>query len=331
MKRVSTAVAMSALAVGATVTALAQAPATANSIGIELVLIQPGTMTVGRYTPKCPPVVSAAADSLSAAGGVGGRGGARRTPFTPEELARCEQMVATSRQPGFTVRIEHPFYIGKYEVTQEQWTKVMGKNPSVFQGAKVKDDAAKHPVDSVTWQDAQRFIARLNQMEKTTAYRLPTEFEWEYAARAGSDEELPWSQIGEYAWYWQIGGGRGRGGPVGPTGAGTPTPPAPPASAAAPTAARPAPLLDKATTQIVGQKKPNAWGLYDMVGNVWEWVADWYNEKQFADPIPPRSGQVRVLKGASFSVDQIGAHPFFHAGGPADGFDVGFRIVKDVR
>jgi formylglycine-generating enzyme required for sulfatase activity len=328
MKRISTAVATLAFAVGAASTARAQAPPTANSIGIELVLIQPGTMTVGRYTPKCPPLVSATPDSLPAAGVPATRGGARRTPFSPEELARCEEMAAASRQPGFTVRIEHPFYIGKYEVTQEQWTKVMGKNPSVFQGAKVKDDAGKHPVDSVTWQDAQRFIARLNQMEKTTAYRLPTEFEWEYAARAGSDEEIPWSQIAEYAWYWQVGGGRGRGGPAG-TGAPTPAP-APPGGATAPPGGRPAPLLEKATTQIVGLKKPNAWGLYDVVGNVWEWVADWYNDKQFADPIPPRSGQVRVLKGASFSVDQIGAHPFFHAGGPADGFDVGFRIVKDV-
>ena len=79
--------------------------------------------------------------------------------------------------------------MGKTEVTQAQWMKVMGTNPSVFQGDKVKDDADLHPVDSVTWADAQAFVKKLNALEKTKAYRLPTEFEWEYAARAGSDKE----------------------------------------------------------------------------------------------------------------------------------------------
>lgn len=316
---------MVALVVGSVATASTQTPAPAitNSIGMELILIQPGTLLVGGYTPRCPsppptgpPQGTPVAGTAPATSARGRAGGGRGTPLTAEEIAQCEQMAAESRRPGFTARIDRPFYIGKYEVTQEQWTKVMGTNPSVFQGAKVKDDAGKHPVDSVTWEDAQRFVATLNAMEKTTTYRLPTEFEWEYAARAGSDEEIPWSQIGEYAWYFQfMGGGRGRGT------AG--------ASAVAPTP--PAPLPEKATTQIVGQKKPNPWGLYDMVGNVWEWVADWYNEKQFADPTPPRSGTVRVLKGASFSADQTGANYFVHAGGPADGFDVGFRIVKDAR
>jgi formylglycine-generating enzyme required for sulfatase activity len=309
-----------ALVVGGVVTALAQTPAPAitNTIGMELVLVQTGTFLVGRYTPRCPspPPAGPPQGAAPATGAVGRGGGGRGTPLTAEEIAQCEQMAAASRQPGFMVRIDKAYYIGKYEVTQEQWTQVMGKNPSIFQGAKVNDNAGKHPVDSVTWQDAQRFVARLNAIEKTTAYRLPTEFEWEYAARAGSDEEIPWSQIGEYAWYFQFrGGGRGRG--TSGAGAAAPTPPAP--------------LSEKATTQMVGQKKPNAWGLHDMVGNVWEWVADWYNEKQFADPTPPRSGTIRVLKGASFSADQTGANYFFHAGGPADGFDVGFRIVKDAR
>ena len=71
-------------------------------------------------------------------------------------------------------------------MTQGQWKRVMGNNPSTFQGSMVTDDADRHPVESVTWQQAQAFIAKLNQFEKTTAYRLPTEFEWEYAGRAGA-------------------------------------------------------------------------------------------------------------------------------------------------
>jgi len=332
MRRAAPTAAAVALAIGAVVShAQSPAPMTTNSIGMELVLIDPGALLVGSYTPRCPPAAPAGSAPGGLAGAAARGGGLGAATLTPEEHQRCEQMATPDRRPGFTARIERPFYIGKYEVTQLQWTKVMGSNPSVFQGSRIKDDSGKHPVDSVTWGDAQRFIARLNAMEKTTAYRMPTEFEWEYAARAGSEEEIPWSQIGEYAWYFQfMGGGRGRGGAS--PGAAPPSggPPAAPAAAAA-APPSPGPLPDKATTQMVGQKKPNAWGLYDMVGNVWEWVADWYNEKQFADPTPPRSGKVRVLKGASFSADQTGANYFVHAGGPADGFDVGFRIVKDVR
>jgi formylglycine-generating enzyme required for sulfatase activity len=103
-------------------------------------------------------------------------------------------------RPGFTVEIRRPFYMARYEVTQAQWKKVMGSNPSVFQGNKVKDDADLHPVDSVTWQDAQAFIKKLNAMEQTTVYRLPSEAEWEYAARAGATEELPREELAQYAW-----------------------------------------------------------------------------------------------------------------------------------
>ena len=80
----------------------------------------------------------------------------------------------------------------------------------------------------------------------------------------------------------------------------------------------------------VGTKKPNAWGLHDMLGNVWEWVSDYYNEKIFADPVPPRDGTTHVLKGGGFLGDVKNTTYSTHAAGPGDGFDVGFRIVRDL-
>src|SRR5690606_28095096 len=122
---------------------------------------------------------------------------------------------------------------------QGEWKRVMGTNPSVFQGDKVTGNADRHPVDSVTWDDAQTFIRRLNEMEKTTAYRLPTEFEWEWASRAGSEDALPTPGEGTNKSVMYRQGG---------------------------------------TTAAVGTMHPNALGLYDMLGNVWEWVEDYYND-----------------------------------------------------
>ena len=260
---------------------VAQEPARTNSIGMDLVLIQPGSMAVGRYQLTCP---DPNAPRPTGSGTV---------PLTAEEYARCQELTKRDNTPGFPVKIDHPFYMGKFEVTQGQWKKVMGRNPSVFQGDKIKEgDPDRYRVDNVTWADAQAFVKKLNAMERTKAYRLPTEFEWEYAARAGAGQATLWSQIGEYSWF----SGNNTG-----------------------------------STHPVGQKKPNAWGLYDMVGNVWEWVQDWYNERTLPDPTPPKRGKVHVLRGASFSADQTGANFFFHGGGPADGFDVGFRIAMDVK
>ena len=90
-------------------------------------------------------------------------------------------------------------------------------------------------------------------------------------------------------------------------------------------------MPERATTHPVGTKKPNAWGLHDMLGNVWEWVQDYDNEKIFADPLPPRRGKARVLKGGGFLADVKNAVYSTHAAGPGDGFDVGFRIVRDVH
>ena len=135
-----------------------------------------------------------------------------------------------NEQPVTQVRISRGFWLGKYEVTQEEWQAVMGSNPSRFAGC------GNCPVERVSWDDAQQFIQGLNAREGPAVYRLPTEAEWEYAARAGTTGDR-YGNLDAIAWYGQNSGGR---------------------------------------THPVGGKPPNAWGLHDMLGSVWEWVHDWY-------------------------------------------------------
>ena len=149
---------------------------------------------------------------------------------------------SSAEVPVHQVKISNAFYMGKYEVTQKQWQEVMGNNPSNFKGDNL-------PVDNVPWNDAQYFIKKLNDKEGGNKYRLPTEAEWEYAARAGTTTRYSFgddeSNLGDYAWYDSNSGGR---------------------------------------YHDVGQKKPNPWGLYDMYGNVWEWVQDKYHENYNGAP-----------------------------------------------
>jgi formylglycine-generating enzyme required for sulfatase activity len=167
--------------------------------------------------------------------------------------------------PLHKVTIAKPFCLGKYEVTQEQWQAVMGANPARFKGA-------KSPVERVSWNDCRAFIDKLNQNvgKPGVRFSLPTEAQWEYACRAGTSTR--WSfgddeaSTDQYAWWDENSGN---------------------------------------TTHPVGQKKPNAWGLYDMHGNVWEWCADWYGEDYYKqsprnDPPGPTTGSSRVLRGGCF-------------------------------
>jgi formylglycine-generating enzyme required for sulfatase activity len=168
--------------------------------------------------------------------------------------------------PRHQVKISKPFYLGVCEVTQKEWTAVMGNNPSIFKGE-------DKPVDTVSWEDAQDFIQRLNEKEGHSRYRLPTEAEWEYAARAGSTSTYFFGndkfQLGDYAWHYDNSGYE---------------------------------------SHPVGQKRPNAWGLYDILGNVWEWVGDRYRGIYYAnspssDPTGPISGDARVVRGCGWNDD----------------------------
>ena len=211
------------------------------------------------------------------------------------------------------------FYIGKYEVTQEQWIKVIGRNPSHFSATsqsnpvminnKFSDD---YPVESVSWNDVQEFIRKLNFLSGKN-YRLPTEAEWEYAARSCGKKER-WagtsnkSSIGDYAWIGKNSGGK---------------------------------------THPVGKKKSNGLGIYDMTGNVEEWCSDWFGFEYYSkspsdNPKGPDSGSIdeedggrprRVARGGHWNngtTDQ--SYTTNHMGGPDEGNDtVGFRIVLPTR
>ena len=255
-----------------------------NRIGMEFALIKPGHMIVGKFQPPYP----VADDTVKGAKRPMNMWMGEGRSYNEEELSLAKRLATEAARSGFEVSIVHAYYIGSFEVTQEEWRKVMGRNPSVFQSDTLTH-GDRHPVENVTWDDTQKFLSRLNEMDPSHHYRLPTEFEWEYAARAGAVGDIAWSETTLTA---QLGG---------------------------------------VTTQPVGQKKPNDWGLFDMLGNVWEWVEDFYNEKIFADSIPASNGKVHVLKGASFAGDVKNATWFTHAAGPANGWDVGFRIVMDLR
>jgi formylglycine-generating enzyme required for sulfatase activity len=213
----------------------------------------------------------------------------------------------SSTKPIHKVIIGNSFYLGTYEVTQEQWFEVMGNNPSYFFSINMTSRNPKYtvrdnyPVEQISWDDAQEFVKMLNEMEGTDKYSLPTEAEWEYACRAGTTTKFYFgdddSKLGEYAWHF---GNADR------------------------------------ITHLVGQKKPNSWGLYDMHGNVWEWCQDeWHSNYENApsDGGAWQSNSIsyRVLRGGSFYQSNNGCSSAFRANTNSDvRSDIGFRIVKEV-
>lgn len=195
-------------------------------------------------------------------------------------------------RPVHTVKITRPFYLGRTEVTQGQWKAVMGVNPSSFSAC--GDDC---PVERVSWDDVQEFIARLNAANPGAGYRLPTEAEWEYAARAGTTGDYGGTGVlDEMGWYADNAGDG---------------------------------------THPVAQKLPNAWGFYDMHGNVSEWVQDWYSETYYStspteDPQGPPTGTMRVIRGGGWRSLANGcrsAHRNYTPTTPRS-FGDGFRLAR---
>ena len=208
--------------------------------------------------------------------------------------------------PVHTVTIEKAYYLGKYEVTHKQWREIMGDNPLHYAG----DDC---PIEKVSWNDAQEFIKKLNQKEGTDKYRLPSEAEWEYAARAGTTTRYSFGdsklRLGGYAWCnyksWFQGCARYT-------------------------------YNSGSKTHPVGQKKPNSWGLYDMHGNVWEWVQDEWHVNYDGAPTDGSvwgdDGSIWVNRGGSFSSSAHNCRSAARKYG-ARGFsssDVGFRLLKEL-
>jgi formylglycine-generating enzyme required for sulfatase activity len=245
-----------------------------NSIGMEFVLIPAGRFLMG-------------------------------SPDSDREARAFEK-------PQHEVSISRPFHLGRHEVTQAQWEAVMGSNPYTLDrsnpyynlpGMAQRITRPDHPA-TVSWNDAQEFIARLNEREGGNRYRLPTEAEWEYAARAGTTTAYSFgdneADLGRHAWYGED--------------------------------------FTTGGTHPVGRKASNPWGLYDIHGNAWEWVQDWFDPSYYArspavDPTGPAQGSERVVRGGSWHTTATSWRTAFRRDYDPDyrGISIGFRLLRTAE
>jgi formylglycine-generating enzyme required for sulfatase activity len=200
--------------------------------------------------------------------------------------------------PAHRVRITRAFQLGRTEVTQAQWLEVMGTRPGP-EAYWVSADWQALPVVSVSWNMAQRFARALSELDPDHRYRLPTEAEWEYAARAGSRglRPFPVEELERHAWFIQNSGDEPR---------------------------------------PVATRAPNSYGLYDMLGNAWEWASDWYDADTYSeglrvDPRGPGTGVARVRRGGSYHCPTHLVRPGYRAADrPERRYTVlGFRLVME--
>jgi formylglycine-generating enzyme required for sulfatase activity len=249
-----------------------------NSIGMKLVLIPKGTFMMGSPIDK----ESASNDFMTG------------SPIEEEGASNDEEQ--------HKVTISKDYYLGVTEVTQGQYEKVMGTNPSHFEKRVIrKSDSSMYPVEMVSWEDAVEFCKKLSDLpeekEAGRVYRLPTEAEWEYACRAGSKSAYSFGEssksLGDYAWFNRN---------------------------------------SNSQTHPVGEKKANARGLYDMHGNLAEWCSDWYGEYPkgaVSDPVGPREGLGRVFRGGCWIFDAANCRTAVRGRGtPGDRvINLGFRLA----
>lgn len=221
----------------------------------------------------------------------------------------------SDERPVHRIVISKPFYMAKYEITEPQWEAVMGPHPRLVNWRKEPNELVgpKKAMRGISWNECQQFLAAVRKKTPDNAFALPTEAQWEYACRAGSQTEFSFgndeSQLDEYALFagnkdWPGADGVFR-------------------------------------YHDSGTRKPNAWGLHDMHGGVWEWCSDWYDadyyfDSPLVDPAGPRTGRFRVLKGGSwfrYGKNARSAYRrFFHPSGDGDGvtawiLDFGVRPV----
>jgi serine/threonine protein kinase/formylglycine-generating enzyme required for sulfatase activity len=249
-----------------------------NSIGMRFVLIPPGEFMMGSSAEEIAQLLIEA----------------KTKNWTGPNV---ELMLRET--PKHRVKITQAFYLGLCEVTQAEYGRVMGSNPSNFQGV------ATAPAEQVGWNDVLVFCRKLstlpNEQAARAVYRLPTEAEWEYACRAGTITRwYGWNGGALNACSWHAGNAEG-------------------------------------TTHPVGQKRPNAWGLCDMHGNVWEWCQDWYGDKYYHvspidDPTGPSSGSYKVYRGGGWRDGEFDCRASCRGGHvPGDRSDnLGFRLARSV-
>jgi formylglycine-generating enzyme required for sulfatase activity len=236
-------------------------------------------------------------------------------PITPGSFMMGYDGGKKYEAPVHEVTLTKPFEIGKYEVTQAQWKAVMGTEPWI--GKQYAEIGAEAPAQGISWLTAQAFLRRLNASDTLHTYRLPTEAEWEYVARAGTDAFFGYTDDPDSLCAY--------------------------ANIADLSAKEKFPEWDSAPctdgfalAAPVGRLRPNAWGVHDMIGNVWEWVADWYGpypDGPVTDPKGPAEGDRRVLRGNSWDALVRGARVSnrFVMDPRENSVLFGFRIVREPR